>query len=109
MVRSLYKTILRLHRSLPKEARVLGDLYVKDEFRRHKQAKPEEVLIFMQEWSEYAITMANQLRPTNIQTSLNVGKDLSEAQLQAFRAEQIVQLYELFKVTPKGKSSDESI
>lgn len=50
-VRKLYKTILRLHRALPEEMRVLGDQYVKDEFRRHKTIAKEYVAPFMVEWS----------------------------------------------------------
>lgn len=49
-VRSLYKRILTLHRFLPIDLRALGDQYVKDEFRRHKSAPPEEVNYFMTEW-----------------------------------------------------------
>ena len=47
----LYKTILRLHQSLPNELRALGNQYVRDEFRRHKTAQPEFVTNFMVEWS----------------------------------------------------------
>jgi hypothetical protein len=47
----LYKTILRLHQSLPNELRDLGNQYVRDEFRRHKNAQPEFVTNFMIEWS----------------------------------------------------------
>lgn len=49
-VRSLYKRILVLHRFLPIDLKALGDQYVKDEFRRHKSASPEEVTGFMKEW-----------------------------------------------------------
>ncbi|XP_041822997.1 succinate dehydrogenase assembly factor 3, mitochondrial isoform X2 [Melanotaenia boesemani] len=49
-VRSLYKRILVLHRFLPLDLRALGDQYVKDEFRRHKNVQPEEVKKFMTEW-----------------------------------------------------------
>lgn len=31
--------------------RALGDQYVKDEFRRHKQVNPAEAHMFMQEWT----------------------------------------------------------
>lgn len=47
----LYKSILRLHRGLPKELQELGQTYVRDEFRRHKNCNPKEAQIFMQEWS----------------------------------------------------------
>lgn len=50
-VRLLYKTILRLHRGLPNELQELGQTYVRDEFRRHKNCNPKEARTFMLEWS----------------------------------------------------------
>lgn len=49
-IRSLYKRILVLHRFLPIHLRAFGDQYVKEEFRRHKSASPEEVKSFLSEW-----------------------------------------------------------
>lgn len=49
-VRALYKRILVLHRFLPIDLKALGDQYVKDEFRRHKNAASGEVKSFMKEW-----------------------------------------------------------
>jgi hypothetical protein len=54
-VRKLYKTILRVHRALPAEIRELGDQYVKDEFRRHKDISKEHVAPFMLEWTVSSI------------------------------------------------------
>ena len=50
-VRVLYKAILRLHRGLHPELRALGDQYVKEEFRRHRNAEPPFIPVFMQEWT----------------------------------------------------------
>lgn len=50
-VRILYKAILRLHRGLEPELRAFGDQYVKDEFRRHRNAEPPFIPIFMTEWT----------------------------------------------------------
>ena len=48
----LYKRILRLHYGLPSpEMKLMGDAYVKDEFRRHKAASPEQALLFLKEWT----------------------------------------------------------
>ena len=33
--------------------RALGDVYVKQEFRLHKKAKPEQAAAFMNEWAHY--------------------------------------------------------
>ena len=48
-VRVLYKSILRLHRGLPIELKALGDQYVKDEFKRHKNCEEIFVPEFMKE------------------------------------------------------------
>lgn len=50
-VRLLYKTILKLHRGMPPELQIIGDNYVKDEFKRHKKCTPDEAEIFIKEWS----------------------------------------------------------
>ena len=50
-VRILYKTILKLHRGLPPDLAYMGDAYVKDEFRRHKKANPEQTIAFMEAWA----------------------------------------------------------
>lgn len=46
----LYRRILKLHRNLPLASKALGDQYLKDEFRRHKNASREQVAEFIQEW-----------------------------------------------------------
>ena len=51
VVRKLYKTILKLHRGLPPDLAYMGDMYVKDEFKRHKQATPEQTITFMESWA----------------------------------------------------------
>lgn len=50
-VRTLYKTILKLHRGLPTEMQSLGTPYVRDEFRRHKNCNEAESYVFMNEWT----------------------------------------------------------
>ena len=50
-VRLLYKTCLRLHRGLPTQLQIIGDAYVKDEFRRNKSANPAQTAAFMEAWA----------------------------------------------------------
>ena len=50
-VRRLYKTLLKLHRGLPPDLAYMGDMYVKDEFKRHKLATPEQTVTFMESWA----------------------------------------------------------
>ncbi|XP_059828575.1 succinate dehydrogenase assembly factor 3, mitochondrial isoform X1 [Hypanus sabinus] len=49
-VRALYKRLLRLHGRLPSDLRLLGDQYVKDEFRKNKVAGASEATRFLEEW-----------------------------------------------------------
>ncbi|ETI39185.1 hypothetical protein F441_15009 [Phytophthora nicotianae CJ01A1] len=60
-VLALYKRILTLHRQkLEPHMRVLGDQYVRDEFKRHKSAASKFVPPFMQEWEQYAAVMSDK-------------------------------------------------
>ena len=44
---SLYRAILKEHRNkLPSHMRMLGDDYVRNEFKQHKSAKPDQVSMF---------------------------------------------------------------
>ncbi|KAL6261596.1 hypothetical protein P5V15_006683 [Pogonomyrmex californicus] len=101
-VRILYKTILRLHRGLPAEVRPLGDGYVRDEFRRHKGCVESEAIIFLHEWTNYAITLAEQLGLRGPHTGKPLGKYLKEEDLEKLRDEQVCQLYELM-IAAMGK------
>ncbi len=50
-VKRLYKIIFQLHKSLPVELRSIGNSYVRNEFKLHKNAPPDFVKTFMIEWS----------------------------------------------------------
>ena len=52
-VLALYKRVLKSHRLLPHDMKHLGDVYVKVEFRQHKDAKPQFVKQFIEEWTKY--------------------------------------------------------
>ena len=69
---SLYRSILRAHdRYLPSPAmKLLGDTYVKSEFRLHKSAKPEQVVLFFTEWDKY---LEHITRTGRENLSINVG------------------------------------
>ncbi|KAJ8373152.1 hypothetical protein AAFF_G00270580 [Aldrovandia affinis] len=105
-VRSLYKRILLLHRFMPIDLRALGDQYVKDEFRRHKSASPEEAKSFMKEWEGYRDTMQAQVLESaggsgGQAPSAAFGAELSDDRLKQFQEEQIGQLYELMLESTK--------
>ncbi|CAI5453275.1 unnamed protein product [Caenorhabditis angaria] len=90
----LYKSILRLHYGLPKEARLMGDTYVKDEFRRHKNAEPSFVKPFIDEWTNYCVMLSKQLSSAGIRKG-QIGADLPADKLNNLSNEHIQQLVEL--------------
>ncbi|XP_036372194.1 succinate dehydrogenase assembly factor 3, mitochondrial [Megalops cyprinoides] len=102
-VRALYKRILLLHRFMPLDLRALGDQYVKDEFRRHKSASPEEVKGFMAEWEKYRDTLQTQVLESvgGGAQAVTFGADLPDEKLKNFQDEQIGQLYELMLESTK--------
>ncbi|CAH0388909.1 unnamed protein product [Bemisia tabaci] len=106
-VRVLYKTILRLHRGLPEELQSLGHQYVRDEFKRHKTCNPAEAAVFMQEWRNYAVTLAEQLGVRGPKTASKFGRDLEEQALDKFRDDQIAQLYELMLAAKNIESEED--
>ncbi|XP_028172604.1 succinate dehydrogenase assembly factor 3, mitochondrial [Ostrinia furnacalis] len=96
-VRRLYKLIFRVHRALPAELRVMGDNYAREEFKRHKKCNPEEARIFLNEWTDYAIGLAQQMKPLQQAKRKTVGKYIDPQLLDHMTDDQIVQLYELHK------------
>ncbi|KAM4705406.1 succinate dehydrogenase assembly factor 3, mitochondrial isoform 1-T2 [Rhinophrynus dorsalis] len=104
-VRTLYKKILLLHRMLPLHLKALGDQYVKDEFRRHKNASPQEAKLFMQEWETYARVLWDQANESWKQPGGTgiYGAVLPEDKLDCLREEQIGQLHELMQEATKPK------
>lgn len=50
-VRQLYKAILKMHNGLPEHIKAIGNGYVKEEFKRHKNCNAKETAIFLEEWT----------------------------------------------------------
>ncbi|CEG38075.1 protein acn9 mitochondrial [Plasmopara halstedii] len=77
----LYRRILTLHRQkLDRHMRILGDQYVRDEFKRHKTAAAKFVPLFLSEWEQYSAVLA---RKEN-----RFGQELSAEEKQLFDNEQ---------------------
>lgn len=100
-VKRLYKTILKLHRGLPKELAFMGDMYVRDEFKRHKQATPEQTVIFMESWAKYGITVSKQVGLKGPKTATEeIGEPLTPDEIDTlFTEEQLNQLFDLYKAS----------
>ncbi|KAJ5634441.1 Succinate dehydrogenase assembly factor 3 [Penicillium herquei] len=83
----LYRRILRVHRKLDPEMRVLGDSYVKKEFRAHRTAEnPLHIIGFLTEWQLYAQKMEGDRW---------AGEKLDKSKLDKLSDQQIGQLFEL--------------
>lgn len=90
----LYRAILRSHRQLPFDQRSLGDMYVKAEFRAHKNIdNPLQIIGFLSSWQKY-LQMVLQ----------NTDQDwkkyhIPDDMLEKMSDDQIIQLHELMKGT----------
>uniref|UniRef100_A0A8C5MMK6 Succinate dehydrogenase assembly factor 3 n=1 Tax=Leptobrachium leishanense TaxID=445787 RepID=A0A8C5MMK6_9ANUR len=104
-VRALYKKILLLHQTFPLHMKALGDQYVKDEFRRHKNVSPQEAKRFMEEWETYAALLWKQAKDERGAAGVKgrYGAALAEDKLNYFSEEQMGQLLELMNEATKPK------
>ena len=91
-VLSLYRAILRHHRMhLSPELRVLGDGYVKSEFRLARKAEPRHAAAFVRSWHQYLDTVRQQAR----EQGAVVGSELEPVAVQSLSPEQQQQLEKL--------------
>ncbi|KAM0789903.1 hypothetical protein ACM66B_006745 [Microbotryomycetes sp. NB124-2] len=107
----LYRRLLRVHRKLlPPEMRVMGDEYVKAEFRRTKTTdNPLYIVGFLSEWKKYLDHHEQQLveylaevkgqHESEGDRMRRIGKKLPEGVLEQLSADQLGQLYELMQAT----------
>ncbi|KAF9957836.1 acetate non-utilizing protein 9 [Mortierella alpina] len=90
---ALYRQILRAHRVLPPQFRILGDGYVKSEFHRHKDVdNPLYIVGFLEQWTEY----------------LNHLKTSSPTQQQHQHQHTAVSSHSIAHSTPSSSSSSSS-
>ncbi|KAK3906961.1 succinate dehydrogenase assembly factor 3, mitochondrial [Staphylotrichum tortipilum] len=98
----LYRRLLRAHRKyLPSEMRLLGDEYVKAEFRAHRSVEnPVHLIGFLTEWQLYA---------QKIEGDSWTGEKLDPGKIEKMSDEQLGQLYELMQAIQKrGKEGQDS-
>ncbi|GAA6055721.1 hypothetical protein JCM3770_001036 [Rhodotorula araucariae] len=116
----LYRRLLRVHRKvLPAELRLMGDDYIKAEFRRTRSTdNPLHIVGFLSEWKKYldfheaqlpavgasgaqdaAEVEATRRERVDEMSAAKPGKALDPSVLETLSADQIGQLYELFNAT----------
>ena len=84
----LYRHIIRLHKAkLPLPLQDLGNTYVRDEFRRHRdeQTTEQQWAIFRAEWLKYVAMISGE-------ADMVVSGDISEEVLQNMTQEQKIRL-----------------
>jgi hypothetical protein len=86
----LYRRLLRAHRKhLPAEMRVLGDQYVKSEFRAHQKIdNPVHIVGFLTEWQGYT----QMIEGDNWK-----GEKMDKEKVAKMSDEQVAQMYELMQ------------
>lgn len=90
----LYRSILRAHRDLPFDQRSLGDMYVKAEFRAHKNIdNPLQIIGFLTSWQKY---LEMVLRNNDQDWKKYY---IPDDTLEKMSDDQIIQLHELMKGT----------
>jgi len=79
-----------------------GRRYVKDEFKRHKKANPEQTVAFMEAWAKYAITVSRQVGIKGPHTSTGaLGNQMTVDELNQFSETQLHQLFDLYTEATK--------
>ncbi|KAI4185906.1 MAG: hypothetical protein L6R41_003843 [Letrouitia leprolyta] len=96
----LYRRLLRSHRKfLPHEMRILGDEYVKSEFRAHKNVEnPIHIVGFLKEWQMYA---------QQVEGDSWYGEKLDTEKIDKMSDQQLGQLYELMQAIRKKAREDQ--
>eukprot|EP01135_Chromosphaera_perkinsii_P000584 Nk52_evm5s128 gene=Nk52_evmTU5s128 len=94
----LYRSILKEHKAvLPPALRMMGDEYVKKEFRHHKNVSPEVATEFLMQWKSYLTGLEEQAASIRTTPEMDeivspVGQDLSPEALNSLTDEQVGQL-----------------
>lgn len=104
-VLSLYRSLLRIHGAvLPAAQRALGDRYVREEFKAHKEVPPAQADAFMKTWQEYWVHLARSRGDA-------IGRDLDKDTTEALSEEQAAKLDELAvaaRTVARGGEDDET-
>lgn len=96
----LYRRLLKSHHSLPVEMKSLGDAYVKDEFRRHKELdNPLQIVGFLTQWKVYLDNLESQ-------TGIYRGKKLDVQQFEKVRGSGNVIQYIILHVLGSFRTSN---
>ncbi|TVY83429.1 Succinate dehydrogenase assembly factor [Lachnellula suecica] len=90
----LYRRLFRAHRKhLPREMRLLGDEYIKSEFRAHRNVEnPVHIIGFLTEWQLYA---------QKLEGDSWIGERMDIGKIEKMSDQQLGQMYELLQAIRK--------
>ncbi|RFU32044.1 hypothetical protein B7463_g4339, partial [Scytalidium lignicola] len=96
----LYRRLLRAHRKhLPREMRLLGDEYVRSEFRLHRDVEnPVHIIGFLTEWQMYA---------QKLEGDSWRGEKMDPGKIEKMSDQQLGQMYELMQTIRKAQLEDD--
>ncbi|KAJ2003697.1 hypothetical protein GGI04_002877 [Coemansia thaxteri] len=99
----LYRSILRVHRFIPREMRFVGDQYVRSEFRSHRTVGDKRYLEpFFAQWTAYLHALQAQTAEADARCNVNgsphssIGAHLDPSiadMLEDDKAEQLLELH----------------
>ncbi|CAG8950488.1 hypothetical protein HYFRA_00006985 [Hymenoscyphus fraxineus] len=95
----LYRRLLRAHRKcLPRDMRLLGDEYIKSEFRSHREVEnPVHIIGFLTEWQLYA---------QKLEGDQWIGERMDKGKIDKMSDQQLGQMYELMQAIRKKELDD---
>lgn len=95
----LYRRLLRAHRKfLPRDMRLLGDEYVKSEFKAHRSVEnPVHIIGFLTEWQLYA---------QKLEGDKWIGEKMDVGKIGKMSDQQLGQMYELMQAIRENKLND---
>ncbi|KAM0819632.1 putative ACN9 family domain-containing protein [Seiridium cardinale] len=96
----LYRRLFRAHRKhLPAEMRLLGDEYIKAEFRAHRETEnPVHIIGFLTEWQLYA---------QKIEGDSWKGEKIDQSKIEKMSDQQMGQMYELMRAIRNRAQEDD--
>ncbi|TVY44996.1 Succinate dehydrogenase assembly factor 3, mitochondrial [Lachnellula subtilissima] len=103
----LYRRLLRSHRKhLPREMRLLGDEYIKSEFRAHRDVEnPVHIIGFLTEWQLYAQKLEGE---SWIGERMDAGKIEKMSGAHLNKGILIGQFYELMQAVKKSSGENDT-
>lgn len=95
----LYRSILRAHRHLPPEMRLIGDVYVQEEFKLHKSAQPQHLQPFFEQWIDYLHHLHSSIQQTQLDDV--IGQNIPHDTLDELNDDQREKLFQMHDETAR--------